>query len=163
MIGKRVIATAASAALIAAVTTGLALAHGFGGPRGGGNQMGLLAHAAGLTHSQIMTVFEGNTKLQTDRANLKTAHQAMMSCLVASGSDCTTQISSYAADLQTMTQDQMLAWQGLFKSAPNLAQAASVYSQLQQLQSQRKQILQGVFGSNSTQGSGTDGTWPGNG
>ena len=165
MMGKRLIATAAAAALIAAVTSGLALARGFGGPHGGGNQIGLLARAAGLTHSQIMTAFKGNTKLQNDRSNLKTAHQTMMSCLVTSGSDCTNQISSYATDLQTMTQDEMLMWQGLFRSATPQAQgqAASVYTQLQQLQLQRKQILQGVFGSSSFQGAGSDGTTPGNG
>ena len=39
----------------------------------------------------------------------------------------------------------MTVWQTLFKSAPNLSQAASVYSQLQQLHAQKKQILQRCF------------------
>jgi hypothetical protein len=94
--------------------------------------MWLLARAAGLNRSQIASAFKNDTNLKTDRANLKTAHEAMMSCLV-SGKDCTSQISSFSNSLQTMAQERMTVWQSLFKTAPNPSQAASVYSQLQQL------------------------------
>ena len=151
MIGKRTIAVAAASVLMLAVTSGLALSHGFGGRGGGGHEMWMLARAAGLSHDQIASAFQNDANLKTDRANLKTAHEAMMSCLVAG--NCTTQVASFASALQAMAQEQMTVWQNLFKSAPKLPQAASVYSQLQQLHSQKKQIFESVVGSPDTEGS----------
>jgi len=88
MTGKRVIVATAGLVLMLTATSVLALAHGFGGRGGGGHDMWLLARAAGLNHSQIASAFENDANLKTDRANLKTAHEAVMSCLV-SGKDCT--------------------------------------------------------------------------
>ncbi len=150
MIGKRAIAAAGVSVLMLAATSGLALAHGFGGP-GGGRSMWLLARAAGLNHSQIASAFQNDATLKTDRTKLKTAHDAMMSCLV-SGKACTSEISAYSSALQALAQERMTVWPNLFKSAPDLSKASSVYSQLQQLQSQKKQIIQSVVGSG---GSGT--------
>lgn len=160
MIGKRTIVVLAGSVLILVATSMVALARGFGGPGGGGHSMWLLARAAGLSHSQIETAFQ-NSNVKADRANLKSAHDTMMTCLV-SGGNCTTQISSFAGALQTMAQDRMTVWQTLFKSASatNLQQAASVYTQLQQLQAQKKQIMQGVFGSQDSDGSSTSSSSP---
>ena len=83
MIGKRTIAVAAGAVLMLTAISALALGHGFGGPGGGDHSMWLLARAAGLTHSQIASAFQNDANLKTDRANLKSAHDAMMSCLLA--------------------------------------------------------------------------------
>ncbi len=162
MIGKRAIAVAAGSILMLMAVSGLALAHGFGGPGGGGHDMWLLARAAGLNHSQIASAFENDANLKTDRANLKTTHEAMMSCLV-SGKDCSSQISSFAGAVQAMAQERMTVWQNLFKTAPNPSQAASVYSQLQQLKSQKMQIIQNVLGSQATDGGSTSSTTPSNG
>jgi hypothetical protein len=153
MITKRAIAALAGSLLMLAATVGLALAQGFGGHDGGGHDMWVLARAAGLNHSQIATAFANNANLATDRANLKTYHEAMMSCLVSSTGGCSNQITSFSTALQAMAQERMIVWQNLFKTAPNLSQASSVYSQLQQLHSQKKQIMQSVLGSNS--GGGT--------
>jgi hypothetical protein len=160
MIGKRVIGVVAGSVLILAVGSAFALAQeggGFGGHGRGGHSMWLLAHAAGLTHSQIATAFQ-SSNVKADRANLKVAHDAMMTCLVAG--NCTNQVASYASAVQTMAQDRMTVWQTLFKSASatNLQQAASVYSQLQALHAQQKQIFQGVFGSQDSEGSSPSGT-----
>src|SRR5207253_102172 len=117
---------------------------------GGGHEMWLLARAAGLNHSQIATAFGNDANLATDRANLKSAHDAMTSCLVSSavsGSGCTNQIASFSNALQAMAQERLTVWQTLFKTAPNLAQATTVYAQLKQLHSEKQQILQGVLGS----------------
>jgi hypothetical protein len=155
MNGKRAIAVAAGSVLMLAATSVLAMAHGFG--RGeGGHDMWLLARAAGLSRSQIATAFKNDTSLKNDRTQLKAAHEAMMSCLVT-GKDCTSQISSFSNAVQAMTQERMTVWQGLFKGASNPSQATSVYSQLQQLHSQKKQILQSVVGSQSTEGSSASG------
>jgi hypothetical protein len=160
MIGKRTIAAVAGSVMMLAATSGLVLARGFGGPGGGGRDMWLLARAAGLNHSQVASAFQNDANLKTDRTNLKTAHEAMMSCLV-SGKDCSSQISAFSSALQTLAQERMTVWQNLFKSAPNPSQASNIYSQLQQLHSQKKQIIQGVLGSNS--GEGPSGTINGDG
>jgi hypothetical protein len=162
MIGKRAIAMAAGSVLMLAAASGLALAHGFGGHGGGGHDMWLLARAAGLDHSQIASAFQNDANLKTDRTNLKTAHEAMMSCLV-SGKDCTSQVSAFSSAVQTMAQERMMVWENLFKTAPNPSQAASVYSQLQQLKSQKKQIFQSVFGSQGTEGRSSSSTTSSNG
>ena len=157
MIGKRVIAAAGVSALILAGASTMALAHGFGG-HGRGDNLWLLARASGLTHSQIRTAFENDTNLKTDRTNLKNAHEAVISCLLSGGS-CTSQITAFSTALSTIATERMSVWEGLFKSAPNLSQASSVYSQLQQLRAQKKQIMQSIFSSSgsssSTESSGS--------
>jgi len=162
MIGKRAFVAVAGSVLMLAATSGLALARGFGGPGGGDHDMWLLARAAGLNRSQIASAFENDANLKTDRANLKTIHEAMMSCLV-SGKDCTSQISSFSNALQTMAQERMTVWQNLFKTAPNQPQASKVYSQLNQLHSEKKQIIQSVLGSKDGEGSPANGTTPSDG
>jgi hypothetical protein len=152
MIRKRAIAVAAGSFLMLVAASGLALAHGFGGRGGGGHDMWLLARAAGVNHSQIASAFANDATLKTDRTNLKSAHEAMMSCLV-SGKDCTSQISSFSNAVRAMAQERMTVWQNLFKTAPSPSQAASIYSQLQQLKSQKQQILESVLGSQPPEGS----------
>jgi hypothetical protein len=102
-----------------------------------------------LNHSQIATAFANDGNLANDRANLKAAHDAMTSCLVSSavsGAGCTSQIASFSNALQAMAQERMSVWQSLFKTAPNVSQAATVYAQLKQLHSEKQQILQSVIG-----------------
>jgi hypothetical protein len=155
MIGKRAIAVIAGSVLIVTATSALVLAHGFGGPGAEGHEMWLLARAAGLDHSQIAAAFGNDTALATDKANLKSAHEAMISCLFSttvSSTGCGTQIASFSSALQTTAQERLNVWQNLLKTAPNLSQAASVYSQLQNLHSQKEQILQNVFGSSNGAG-----------
>jgi hypothetical protein len=151
MIGKRAIAVIAGSMLAVIATSALVLARGSGGP-GGGHDMWLLARAAGLDRSQIAAAFGSDTSLSADKANLKTAHDALMSCLFSttvSSAGCGTQIASFSGALQTMAQERLNVWQNLLKTAPNLPQAANVYSQLQNLRSQKQQILQGVLGSSN--------------
>ena len=153
MIRKRAIAVAAGSILMVAAISALALARG-GGPSRGGHEMWLLARAAGLNHSQIASAFQNDTNLPTDRATLKSTHDAMMTCLFSStvsATGCSTQITSFSSALQTMAQERMTVWQNLLKTAPNLSQAVSVYSQLQNLRAQKKQVLQSVFGSPTNQ------------
>jgi hypothetical protein len=151
MIGKRTIAVITGSILMITATSALVLAHG-GAGGGPGHEMWLLARAAGLDHSQIASAFRNDTSLAVDRGNLKSAHEALMSCLFSttvSSAGCSTQIASFSSALQTMAQERLNVWQNLLKTAPNLPQAANVYSQLQNLRSQKKQILQGVFGSSN--------------
>ncbi|GEM_PF-1568616 len=155
MNGKHALAAIAGSVAILAAASGLVLAQGFGHPGGGGHGMWLLARAAGLNHSQIASAFANDANLATDRANLKSAHDAMMSCLVSNtvtSSGCSSQISAFSNALQAMTQERMTVWQNLFRTAPNLSQASTVYSQLQQLRSQKRQILQSVLGSSAGEG-----------
>jgi hypothetical protein len=156
MIRRRTIAVVAGSVVILALTSGLVLAHGFGGPGAGGHEMWLLARAAGLNHSQIATAFANDGNLATDRANLKIAHDAMTSCLVSSAvsaAGCTTQIASFSNALQAMEQERMTVWQSLFKTAPNISQATTVYGQLKQLHSEKQQIIQSVVGSSGSDAS----------
>jgi hypothetical protein len=162
MIGKRAIAMAAGSVLMLMALSGLALAHGFGGPGRGDHNLWLVARAAGIDHNQIRSAFQNDANLETDRTNLKNAHDAMMSCLV-SGKDCTSQVSAFSSAVQAMVQERMTVWQNLFKNAPNPSQAASVYSQLQNLKAQRKAIFQSVFGSHGTEGSSSSSTTSSNG
>jgi hypothetical protein len=160
MIGKRTIAVITGSILMVTATSALVLAHG-GGHGGPGHEMWLLARAAGLDRSQIATAFRNDTSLATDRGNLKLAHEALMSCLFSttvSSAGCSTQIASFSSALQTMAQERLNVWQSVLKTAPNLTQAANVYSQLQNLRSQKKQILQGVFGSSSSDAGPAAGT-----
>jgi hypothetical protein len=150
MTKKRTIGLIAGLVLLAG-TSGLVMAEGFGG-HGGEHGTWMLARAAGLTHSQIASAFSNDANLVIDRTSLKTAHDAMMTCLV-SGNDCSSQIASFSKALQTMAQERMTVWQGLFKSAnpKNLQLAASVYSQLQALYAQKQQILQSALGAQSSE------------
>ncbi|HKV53321.1 MAG TPA: hypothetical protein VJN94_01650 [Candidatus Binataceae bacterium] len=148
MLGKRAIVMVGAGALMVAVAAaGRASAQGFGA-RNGGHEMWLLARAAGLNKTQVMSGFQGDTNLQTDRTTLKSAHQAMLDCLLSanSGTSCTSQIAAYASAKSALEQERMTVWAGLFKTAPNLSQAASVRSQLEQLHKQRQAIVQQVFG-----------------
>ena len=161
MMGKRAIAVMAGSILMVTGTSALVLAHGFGGPGGGGHGMWLLARAAGLDRSQIATAFSNDGSLAMDKTNLKNAHDAMMSCLFSttvSSAGCSTQIASFSSALQTMAQERLNVWQSLLKTAPNLPQAANVYSQLQNLHAQQKQILQGLVGSSNTDAGPAGGT-----
>jgi hypothetical protein len=157
MIGKHVLAVAAGSILMLAAFSAMALAHGFGGPGRGGHEMWLLARAAGLNHSQIASAFENDANLRADRDNLKTTHEAMMTCVV-SGKDCGTQITAFSNALQAMAQERMTVWASLLKNAPNAQQAANVYSQLKDLRSKKQQILQNVFGSQPPEASPASGT-----
>src|SRR5689334_13326657 len=110
MIKKRGIAVVVGSALIVAITSGLVLAHGFGGPGEGGHEFWLLARAAGLNHSQIATAFTNDANLATDRANLKSAQDTMVSCMLSSnvsGAGCTSQIVSFSNALQTLVQERL--------------------------------------------------------
>ncbi len=129
---------------------GAASAHGRGRHRGGGDgDLWLLAHAAGLSRSQIATAFKNDSTLKTDRSNLRSVREALTTCLV-SGSSCASQISAYASAHQALAQEEMTVWGTLFQGAPNAKQAATVLNQLRQLQAQRKQIFQQVFDSTSS-------------
>ncbi len=139
--------------LVLAATCAPALAHGFGHRRGddGDRKLGLLAHAAGLTGSQIHAAFKGDANLKTDFANYENAKKAMGTCIVAG--TCTNEVATYASAQQALTQEKMTVWQNLFKGAPNKANAATVMGQLDSLKTQQHQIMHQVFG--SAQGSDT--------
>jgi hypothetical protein len=130
---------------ILVATSGAALARGHGGE---GN-MWLLARAAGLSRDQIVSAFKSDSNLKADFANLQSARQAMVSCIVSGGS-CTSQISSYSSAQQALTQEKMNVWQNLFKSAPNPKQASTVLSELEELHAKRRQIFQQVTASGSS-------------
>ncbi len=123
--------------------------HDHGGSRGG--HLWLLARAAGLNRDQIATAFQNDSNLKSGRTNVRTTHQALETCLLT-GDACTTQISAYGSAVQALSQERMTVWASLFASAPNLKQASSVQTQLQQLGAQRRQIFQQVFGSSTTNG-----------
>ena len=152
MIGRRNFTGIAVAVGIAvAATGGMALAHGMrghGGPGGGG--LFILAKAAGIDHSQVHTAFKNDSALKTDFANVKSAHQALMSCLASggasSGGSCDTAINNFAGAQQTLTTEKYKVWDGLFKGAPNLNKSTSVLSQMQQLEQQRHALFASVFG-----------------
>ena len=132
-------------ALSVVMVSGVAMAFGGHGGRGGDRAMFVLARAAGLTKAQIRTAFKNDSaNLKTDRTNLKTARQALASCLV-SGADCSSQASAFLSAKQALATETLSVWQGLFKGNPNPQNAAKVLGQLQQLQQQRMQIFQQAF------------------
>ena len=151
MTGKRRASrVAAAVGAILAATCGLALAQGFGG-HGGGRPGGdghlfMLAKVAGIDHSTIHTAFKGDANLKTDFANVKSTHQALMTCL-ASGGACDSQISAFASAQQALTMEKYKVWEGLFKGAPNTSKSAALLGQMQQLEQQRHAIFQQAFGS----------------
>jgi hypothetical protein len=156
MIGKRKVSrVAAAVGAVLAIACGAALAQGFGGHRGGMGGDGhlfLLAKAAGVDHSAMHAAFKGDTNLKTDFQNVKTTHQALITCL-ASGGSCDSQISNFAAAQQALTVEKYKVWEGLFKSSPNTSKSSALLGQMQQLEQQRHTIFQQAFGSAQ---SGTD-------
>ena len=155
MTRKGIVVSLVGVASIVAVSAlqGAAFEHGKGSHRGGGKgSLWLLARAAGLDRSQIATAFEDDSNLKTARPNLRSAREALTSCLV-SGSSCSSQISAYANARQALAQEEMTVWGNLFQGAPDTKRAAAILEQLRQLQAQRKQIFQQIFGS-ATSGSG---------
>jgi len=150
MIGKRKASRVAAAiGVVLAATCGLALAqgwhgHGGGGP-GGDGPLFLLAKVSGIDHSKIHTAFKGDANLKSDFGTVKTTHQALIACL-ASGADCSTQITNFASAQQTLTVEKYTVWEGLFKGNPNASKATALLGQLEQLQQQRKAIFQQTFG-----------------
>ena len=152
MIGRRnFTGIAVAVGLAVAATGGLALAHGMGGHGGpGGGGLFILAKAAGVDHSQVHTAFKNDATLKTDFANVKSTHQALMSCLASggasSGGSCDTAINNFAAAQQTLTTEKYKVWESLFKGAPNLNKSTSVLSQMQQLEQQRHALMASVFG-----------------
>ena len=155
MIGKRKVsrvAVAVGAAL--AIACGAALAQGFGGHRGGPGGDGhlfLLAKAAGVDHSKMHAAFKSDTNLKTDFHNVKGTHQALVTCL-ASGANCDSQISAFAAAQQALTVEKYKVWEGVFKGAPDTAKATALLGQMQQLEQQRHAIFQEAFGAQSSAG-----------
>ncbi len=165
---RKVSRMAATIGVVLAATCGLALAQGWhghgGGGRGGDGQLFLLARAAGVSKSTLASAFHGNTTLHNDFSTLRSAHQAVISCLVSapSTSTCGSAITAYETAQTQLTKDKLAAWQGVFAAAPNLSNASTVLGQLQALktqehalQEQKHQILKGIFGA-QTSGAGPD-------
>lgn len=136
-----------------------ALARGPKGHGGGSHdgQLWLLARAAGVPRTQIMTAFQNDANLKSDFANVRTTRQALQACLLSSPNSCSSQISAYGSAVQALSQERMNVWATVFGGASNLQQAATVQGQLDQLHAQRKQIFQQIFGSSST-GEGSSST-----
>jgi hypothetical protein len=147
----------AGSLLLLAATCVPALAHNHE-RRGGDGHLRLLAHAAGLTSSQIHTAFHNDPALKTDFANLKTARTAMTTCMVAG--TCKNEVATYASAEQALTQEKMTVWQNLFASAPNKAQATSVLNQMTALNAQKHALMKQVFGSEKGSGIPATGTQP---
>ena len=132
------------------------------GPKGHGGdshdgQLWLLARAAGVPRTQIMTAFQNDANLKSDFANVRTTRQALQACLLSSPNSCSSQISAFGSAVQALSQERMNVWATVFGGASNLQQAATVQGQLDQLHAQRKQIFQQIFGSSST-GEGSSST-----
>ncbi len=135
MMKTKVISFLGAAALIAAVGAP-AFAHGMHG----GHEMGLLARAAGISRSDIHSAFKNDANLKSDFQNVRTTRDAMNKCIVSGGS-CSNEISAYSGAVEKLTQERMQVWQKLFQNAPNRKQAAATMGQLEQLRTQRRQII----------------------
>jgi hypothetical protein len=131
-----------------------ASAYGRHGNHHGDMQLGLFAHAAGVSKDQIHSAFKNDAALKTDFQSLKSAKKAMDTCIVA-GTCSNGEIAAYAKAQSTLTQEKMTVWQGLFAGAPNKAQAISLKGQLDSLTAQKHQIMRQVFGSANGTDSGT--------
>jgi hypothetical protein len=138
-------------ALALAATCGPALAFG---PHGHGHsgddmQYGLLAHAAGITSAQIEAAFEAaGPTLHADGQTLRADKAAVDSCIIAGGTaGCSTQIAAYTAAKSALTQEQLSIWQGLFAKAPNANAAVSLKSNLDNLNTQKHNLIKQVFSS----------------
>jgi hypothetical protein len=151
MVGKTKLSRVAVAVgAMLAIACSAALAQGFGGHRGDAHLF-MLAKVAGVDHSALHAAFKGDTNLKTDFQNVKTAHQALITCLASDGA-CDSQISAFAAAQQTLTVEKYKVWEGVFKSAPNTSKSTALLGQMQQLEQQRHAIFQQAFGAQS----GTD-------
>lgn len=135
-------------ALALVVTCAPVMAFEHHGHHGGDMKLGLLAHSAGITREQIHTAFKNDAALKTDFENLKTAKKAMDICIVAG--TCTNEVATYASAQQALTQEKMTVWQNLFKNAPSKDKAVSLKSQLDQLNSQKRQLIKQAFNAQST-------------
>ena len=148
---KRALLTLGAGAILALTAAGPAMAFGHHGPGGphGGDDFGVLARAAGITHDQIHNAFMNDANLKTDFQNVMTTKKAMDSCIIGatSATACNSQIQAYAAAQQALTTEQNTVWTGLFASAPNKSAAASLKGQLDQLEAQKHQILHQAFSS----------------
>jgi hypothetical protein len=135
-----------------AAICGQALARGPKGHGGGGQdgQLWLLARAAGVPRTQIMTAFHNDANLKTDFTNVRNTRQALQACLLSSPNTCSSQIAAYGSAVQALSQERMNVWATVFAGASNLQQAATVQGQLEQLHAQRKQIFQQIFGSSES-------------
>ncbi len=158
MITKKVAAIAAAAVIAVGVGAyGMASAygssHGHWHGHGHGGGFFLLAHAAGISGSDIRTAFQNDaTKLQNDRTTVKNDRQNLINCLLSTSTpapSCSSYVNKYLTDKQTAESDKLAIWQTLFASAPNKANAANVLGELQQLRAERKQILQQAFSGGS--------------
>lgn len=152
MTRKRLVSwSAAAVGLLLAATCGVAAAHGMGGPGcRGGEGMFLLAHAAGLSRTQVHAAFHNNTSLKTDFSNLRATREAMTTC-IAGGGSCSDQISAFANAKQRLITDKMGVWQQLFQSPnANTKQATEVLGQLRNLRDQRHQIFEHIFASSKS-------------
>jgi hypothetical protein len=126
---------------------------GHGGVAGQDGQLWLLARAAGVPRTQITAAFRNDSNLKSDFTNLRDTRQALQACLLSTPSSCSSQISAYGSAVQALSQERMNVWASVFGGASNLAQAATVQGQLDQLHAQRKQIFQQIFGSSESSGS----------
>ena len=162
MTRKGVLLLVGVASIVAvSASRGAASGYGRGSHRGAGDgDVRLLARAAGLSRGQIATALKNDSNLKTARSNLRSSREALTACLV-SGSSCSTQISAYASARQALAQEEMTVWGNVFQGAPDAKRAATIFEQLKQLQAQRKQIFQQVFGSTASGSSAqSDGTAP---
>lgn len=137
---RGLIAACTAVCTAAVLLTAPAFAHERGPERG----MWLLARAGGVNGAQIASAFKSDTTLKSKMGNLHSARDAMTTCLV-SGADCSEQISAYTTALGGVEQEKLNVWQGLFKTAPNLKQSATVLTQMQQMRAQRRQLFQQIF------------------
>jgi hypothetical protein len=143
-----------ASALVLAATCIPAMAYGRHGHHGGDMKLGMLAHAAGVTREQIRTAFKSDTNLKTDFLALKNAKKAMDACVIA-GACNNGEIAAFANAQSALTQEKMTVWQGLFKGAPNDAQAISLKAQLDSLNAQKHSLMHQSFSSAKASGSVT--------
>jgi hypothetical protein len=93
-----------------------ALARGPKGHGGGSHdgQLWLLARAAGVPRTQIMTAFQNDANLKSDFANVRTTRQALQACLLSSPNSCSSQISAFGSAVQALSQERMNVWATVF-------------------------------------------------
>jgi hypothetical protein len=151
MTGKQKVSRMAAAiGVVLTATCGVVLAQGFGGHGGGlggDGHLFMLAKVAGVDHSKMHAAFKGDASLKADFANVKTTHQALVTCLVSGTGACDSEITAFAGAQQTLTTDKYKVWEGLFKGAPNTSKATTMLGQMQQLEQQKHAMFQQAFGS----------------
>jgi hypothetical protein len=141
---KKIGTIAAAGLLLIGIGISAAPAMAFGHHGGHGDNMFLLARAAGITHSQMHQAFSQDANLKTDFTNMKSAKEALTTCMV-SGQSCSQQIAAYSNAQSALSTERLNVMNGLFQKAPNNAQAQSVLSQLNTMKAQRKALFQSVF------------------